>query len=120
MWFDVEIPEIMQSVVSFDFSLPSSIHPVLYLVPGQSQISEVKYISITVLTSPLSCKDKLNFTAYNQIQNKYKSLILLLEKAKPGNSWFKNNIERDFLYVVTIKKYKDSVASCIWGIFLCR
>lgn len=78
----------MQSVVFFGFSLPSSIHTVLYLVPGQSQISKVEYISIMVLTSPLSFKDKPNFTAYNQIQNKYKGLILFLEKAKSDNFWF--------------------------------
>lgn len=75
----------MQSVVSFGFSLPSSIHTVLYLVPGQTQISKVKYTSTTVLTSPLSFKDKLNFTASNQIQNEYKGLISLLEKAKSGD-----------------------------------
>lgn len=75
----------MQSVVSFGFSLPSSIHTVLYLVPGQTQISKVKYTSTPVLTSPLSFKGKLNLTASNQIQNEYKGFISLLEKAKSGD-----------------------------------
>lgn len=72
MWFDEEIPVVMQSFAVLGFLLPSNTQAVLcvFLIPEQTQISKVKYISITVLNLPLSFKDKPNFNSYIQIKKK--------------------------------------------------